>query len=66
MITRRRQRTAAVALLVLGLLAVWLVARHGGSREVTAVFQQANGLVTGGDVKAGGVRRGEHQRDRAR
>ncbi|UTI66865.1 MlaD family protein [Paraconexibacter antarcticus] len=58
MITRVRQRPAAVALLLVALVAVVLLTDHGGTHEVTAVFRQANGLVTGGDVKAGGVRVG--------
>lgn len=55
---RVRQLPAAVAVVLAGALAVVLLTDRGGTHEVTAVFRQANGLVTGGDVKSGGLRVG--------
>ena len=52
---------AAVAALVLGALAVAGADDGGGSdqREVRMVFDNAFGLVEGGDFRIGGVRAGQ-------
>ena len=53
---RRPGLIAAIALGVVALAVVALIARpQSRGYEVTAVFEQANGLVTGGRVWAGGA-----------
>jgi phospholipid/cholesterol/gamma-HCH transport system substrate-binding protein len=59
-VTRRPQLIAAAALLVVALSVLALVAFPGASGyQVTAVFEQAQGLVPGGRVWAGGAVVGE-------
>jgi phospholipid/cholesterol/gamma-HCH transport system substrate-binding protein len=51
-----RARIAVVAGVVVAVVAIILVAtRSQGSYEVTAVFDDARGLIPGGEVKAGGI-----------
>jgi phospholipid/cholesterol/gamma-HCH transport system substrate-binding protein len=53
--TSNRAATVVAALLLTALAAVWLARSGSDGYEVTAVFDQVNGLVEGADVTAAGT-----------